>query len=322
MSDTSPIATEPLYLRPGMSEAEAFTEFNKRNPYYHDIAERFVGFARMLHPKARRFLDLLPRTGYNADAIERDVDVSSQIFLLEHRPSFITFLEGKLGHADYYQKLIKSANLNELVGALAGIRNIDVILACETIAPFAPRYRELVQAAGRAASERAVFGITMGPSYHKFRRYNIANFRNGGTVGEGETMSELSHPIHQAVHQELVLLAKERHGYDKNDAYPPAENAFNLADLEKMNAEAGFPLTIVIEERFRVPGWVLHHYCQNGWTFYMRFGALLKLREEKPAEAIALLKEAIENVRAMPQYPAWCEVTAYHPVGYCFALRG
>lgn len=310
--------TEPLYLRDDMDEAELFAAFNAKNPYYRHIAARFCELAKMLRPGARRFADILPRTGYNTRALGNVESVT----LIEHRPAFADYLKTEFQNEPNRRVVRTALAVDDLINFIAGPHGFDVSLVCESIAPFAPKYRALAGAAGRAASERSVFGITMGPSYHRFASWKVADFRNGGVVGEGELMSELSHPVHQAVHRELVRLARERHRYDRADAYPPAENALDFTWLRAMNEKAGFPNTVVFEERFAVPGHLVHQYCQNGWTFYMRFGALAELREKNKPAAIALLKEAIENVRGMPQYEAWCKVAAWHPVGYCFALRG
>lgn len=73
---------------------------------------------------------------------------------------------------------------------------------------------------------------------------------------------------------------------------------------------------MIAEEVFPVPGHQIHLYGQNGWTSFFRFAPLVDLPTDIK---IAILTEAIETVRAMPEYDEWCATTANHPVAYLIA---
>lgn len=301
---------EPLYLKPGMDDAELFREFNGRNPYYRHIAWRLAQHVRRVASRPQeRILDILGRTGYATRAFGSRLTAT----IIEHRPAFVEYLKGEFVARDPMVEVrtddVRSSPIfpDNLLA--------DVAVCCEQASLLQPGYDEFAFKLGDALDDDGVFGMTLGPSNHQFRTYRIADYRSGVVKG-GEVMSELSHPIRQAVHAEVVRIARERHGFDRDNAWPPAAKAFDPVEVRSANEKAGFENLAIIEEIFPVPGHQIHLYDQNGWTFYMRWPPLSDLPQE---DKIALLSEAVEAVRARPEYDDWCQVDAYHPVAYYLA---
>lgn len=310
---------EPLYLRPGMTDVELFLEFNNRNPYYriiaHSLVENICSFGPRLRGVGRdRFgnvCDVLGRTGYAAWAA---VSFAESITFVEHRPDFLEYLRREFDGFGDTISIVDAPSIVGLPNVLrAQSRLFDTVLCCEQVSQLYDSYTEFVSSLPLA--DGAVLGLTLGPSHHRFTTFRVADFRSG-VVRDGEIMSELSHPIRQAAHRELVRLAKERHDYDRNDAWPPAAKAFDPAEVREANWVAGFADCLVLESAFPVPGSAIHLYIQNAWTSNMRFPPLADLPQDAK---IALLKDSFEIVRAMPEYPQWCGVPAYHPVAFYIA---
>lgn len=298
---------EPLYLRPGMNEAELFAAFNARNGYYRYIAERLVGHVRRF--QGQNFgtvMDVLARTGYLA----RAVGETKRTFAVEHRPAFVDYLRTEFV-ADRHVRIVAEAPLD------AAMRlKPHTVLCCEQISMLHGDYAELVK---RLADGRDdvlfAFAFTLGPSHHAFTTLHLSDFRSG-VVNPGEVMTELSHPIQQRVQQEVLRIVRERYNYMGEDVWPPKAKQFDLAAIRSANEGAGLRQLSLNEEVFPVPGHQVVNYSQNGWTSFFRHAPLAEFPTETK---IAVLIEAIELVRALPEYPGWCETEAYHPVAYIVA---
>ncbi len=302
---------EPLYLKPGMDDLELFQQFNARSPYYRHIAARLaMHVVDALGEYPDSIVDILARTGYATRAFG-----VREVVLVEHRPAFAEYLMGTEFASDERGDIrIDRCDVtcNEPLSDLESCER--VVICCEQAAMLHPVYQSFIWQVCEA-TDTEVFAMTLGPSHHRFTTYRVADHRSG-VVKDGEVMSELSHPIRQATHAEIVRLAKERHGFDRDDAWPPVAKAFDPCEVRNANEQAGFNGLQIIEETFVVPGHQIHLYDQNGWTFYMRWSPLSDLSGDAK---IALLSEAITNVRARPEYDAWCEIEAYHPVAFYIA---
>ncbi len=298
---------EPLYLQPGMSEAELFREFNARDPYYRHIAARLVALVRLVRPNFGRTLDIFGRTGYLTRAAMAH---ASSVVVIEHRPAFAEYLRGEFA-ADHGITILEG----ELFEALRKVAiGVDTALCCEQAHFLQPKYEEFVKLLA-AVSKGALLGMTLGPSHHRFATMRLSDFRSGAV--RAGTMVELSHPIHQAVHAEILKIVRERHGYERQDAWPPAAVAYDLAAVRAANEAARFRNLMVIEETFPVSGHQIHRYGQNGWTSFFRWPPLADLGTDVK---ISICREAVTSVRNRSEYDDWCKVTAYHPVAYLIAF--
>lgn len=308
---------EPLYLTDGLSEADLFREFNGRDPYYRHIAARAVRHLRTATGIIAEALVIMDRNGCVTRALEA---VARRITIAEHRWPFLACLEDEFAGSENV-KVVRRPNIGCLLGETIMVRRpeqatFSVALCVEQASLLQPGYWSFIHdLASRARLGSMTFLMTLGPSHHRFASFRIADHRSG-EVKAGEVMSELSHPIHQAVQREVLRIVRERHGYTREDVWPPAAKAFDLASIREANEDAGFRNLAVVEETFPVPGTHIHLYGQNGWTSFFRWPPLTDLLV---MEKIAILREAITAVREHPDYDRWCAITAYHPVAFVIA---
>lgn len=304
---------EPLYLADCLSEADLFREFNGRDPYYRHIAARAVQHLQMRVGIISGALVIMDRNGGVTRALEA---VARNITIVEHRSPFLSCIADEFAaSANVITAPAQSVEyLGETIAHLA--RTFSAALCVEQASLLQPRYPDFVRAlASRAFLGNMTFLMTLGPSHHRFAAFRIADYRSG-EVKPGEIMSELSHPIHQAVQREVLRIVRERHGYTRDDVWPPAAKAFDLTSIREANEAAGFRNLAVVEETFAVPGTHVYLYGQNGWTSFFRWSPLADL---PIATKIAILREAIETVRARSEYDEWCGITAHHPVAFVIA---
>jgi hypothetical protein len=304
---------DALYLKPGMTDGELLGAYRARNAYYEVISEGLAKNMTRFGPGTDVWVDLLGRTGYASLAVIEEF--CNRTYLIEDR---LNFRSNAWEKGDI--RLIKPPTLADSIKALETIEaSVDAVMCCEQMSFLQQDFGAFARSLGilKEKNPDLIFGGTMGPSHHTFQTYRVADFRNGGVVDTGEVMTELSHPIHQAVHREVVRIAKERHRYTRDDAYPHP-TPFSVPDLREKLTMAGFENLVIFENLIEVPGGAIHEFCQNAWTFYMRFPPLSEL----PTDAkIDILTEAIEAVRALPAYDNWCGIPAQHPVAYYIASR-
>lgn len=301
---------EPTYLKPGMSEAELLAQFQARNPYYRHIAARLVILAyrqREIVDDMIHGIDVNGRSGYCARAMEGLVD---GLTIIERRPVFVAALKDEFA-AEPAVNIVLDEPTTEWR------ENHALLLCCEQGAQLLNGdFGDWMKRAAGWCVEGSIFGMTLGPSNHPFTKFAINNHR----VGESDpakVMTELSHPIAQQVHAEMVRLLKAELDYDKDTVWPEAKLT-NPNKIQDLCLRAGWERFEIIEEKFRVPGHQIHLFQQNAWTMYFRFWTEEQCSTEK---RIDLLERAIGTVRARPEYDAWCEVDAWHPVAYYLAER-
>lgn len=304
---------EPFYLAVSLDEADLFREFNGRDPYYRYVAARAVQHLRLATGIITEALVIMDRNGCVTRALEA---VARRITIVEHRLPFLNCLADEFAaSANVITAPAPSVEyLGETIAHLP--QTFSVALCVEQASLLQPRYPDFVRAlASRARLGAMTFLMTLGPSHHRFAAFRIADHRSG-EVKTGEIMSELSHPIHRAVQHEVLRIVRECHGYDRDDVWPPAAKAFDLSFIREANEAAGFRNLAVVEETFAVPGTHIHLYGQNGWTSFFRWPPLADF---PIVTKIAILREAINVVRALPEYDGWRKITAHHPVAFVIA---
>jgi hypothetical protein len=295
-----------------MSPSELFDAFQARNEYYRFIARQLGQYAQMVRPKARAYTDLLARNGYMTRAFGT---LDRTVTLVEHRGPFVEGMRANFPGKSVF--IHRKDFLTNPAEALTGVRKADIVFCCEQASLLQPNFRASVAAIARSGfrGQPPLLAMTFGPSHHHFEKFIVADYRSGA-VRLGEVMSELSHPIRQATERNLVRIANRKHGFTRGNAWPPEAKGFGLTETKRALKEAGFKHLEIIEGLFPVSGEDIYLYDQNGWTFYMRWPPLSDLSDDAK---IALLTEAIEEVRALQEYDEWCTITAYHPVAYYLA---
>lgn len=300
-----------MYLEPGMSEPQLLEAFCSRNGYYYEHAMRLWQFASQLTVHTGHFVDIRGRTGYLTDALS--IGAAERYTIIEPRAPFAAFLRAK-----YRERSNVTIVEEEVVPALEHLAGeIDLALCCEQSSFLRPNYPEVAAALAAKMTAGSVFGMTMGPSHHPFRNYRIADHRSG-VVREGEVMSELSHPIHQRVQNLVLKIVRAEHGYYRTDVWPPAAKAFDPAEVQAANDQAGFDTLLIAEELMPVPGSQVPYYGLNGWTSFFRWSPLADLTVETK---ISILLRAVTAVVEDPEYDKLAEVEAFHPTAYYLAIK-
>ncbi len=299
-----------LYLRPGMSEPQLLEAFRQHDRYYEEHAATLWRLASLLADRSGHVVDMRGRTGYLTDA----VGVAERCTIIEPRRPFADFL--RVRYRDRPNVTIVEEEVLPALEHLEG--EIDLAFCCEQASFLQPNYPEVARALAAKASLGCVFGMTMGPSHHPFRNYRIADHRRGGVVEAGEVMSELCHPIHQLVHGKILDIVRVEHGYDRADAWPPAARAFNPAEIQAANDQAGFGTLLVAERLMRVPGSQVPYYGMNGWTSFFRWPPLADLPVETK---ISILLRAVTEVIGSAEYDDLSQVEAFHPTAYYLAVK-
>lgn len=301
-----------MYLEPGMSEPQLLEAFRHRDGYYDEHARNLVGFADRMAVHTGHFVDIRGRTGYLTDAV--GAGGAERYTIIEPRHAFAEFLRER--YRDHrYLTVVE----DEVVPALEQIDGeIDLALCCEQSSFLQTNYPEVARALAAKMPPGSVFGMTMGPSHHPFRNYRVADHRRGGVVEPGEVMSELCHPIHQRVHAKILEIVRAEHGYEREDAWPPAAKAFNPAEVQAANDQAGFGTLLIAERLMRVPGSKVPYYGLNGWTSFFRWSPLADLPVETK---ISILLRAVTSVVEDPEYDNLAEIEAFHPTAYYLAIK-
>lgn len=304
---------EPLYLKPGMSEAELLAQFQARNPYYRHIANMLADIADGNQCDVgdertwTHIIDVYGRSGYCSRAA---MMMAQEVTIIENRLSFVAALEDEFA-ADPKVHIVPEEPVMERRG------KVSLVLCCEQGAQLLKGdFGGWMKRAAGWCAEGSIFGMTLGPSNHPFQDFDINNHR----VGENDpakVMTELSHPIAQAVHAEMVRLLKSELDF-KDEAVWPAAKLTNPDEIQRICRDAGWKDLLVYEEKFRIPGHKVHLFQENAWTMYFRFWTEEQCSTPK---RIDLLERAIGTVRARPEYDAWCEIDAWHPVVFYIATR-
>ncbi len=209
--------------------------------------------------------------------------------------------------------------LGEKLAEVVSPSSVDVVVCCQTFHILSKPENGLLPQTLEQITEvlkpSGVFAFDLGPSNYKFA-LPLSDHRSG-KVRDGETLTELSHPLYQKAH-ELAIREVQNRLPDVETLWPPPDPHQSFESLKSACEDAGLGHLVVQEYLSPVSGRRVIEFIRNGWSVFFRRGQPANLTAQEKLEIMNSFMAALFH---HPDFQAMRQVMSYHPTAVLTAVK-
>ena len=280
-----------------------YQAFASRDPYYRQMAELVV--AEMFQASGcfePHVLELGPGVGISTEVL---LEHGAKVIAAEPNESMRYFFA--LNHmGDTRVRLVAGSAEEQNVEA----GSVSCIVGCQMFHLLKDKLKAVLHEAWAALHPAGFLTLDLGPSNWGSWSYKLHDFRSAiPRCFPDELMTELSHPLYQAVHNgALKFVQGSFPEFKRPNLWAEPAKAFTMDELLSAFAAAGFRLARITETAVPIVGPRIKEFVRNSWTTWCRWAPLDALPID---EKLEIVQAGFDSLAKLGD--RYNGVTAYHP---------